>query len=72
MVPTITEEQKQLLQNTTLENGTNAWDYVLTERTEDQRWAIVGILSCIKKGYNLNSLMICWEARDLRRSMSQT
>ena len=71
MVPTITEEQKQLLQNTTLENGTNAWDYVLTERTEDQPWAIVGILSCIKKGYNLNSLMICWEARDLRRSMSQ-
>ena len=38
-------------------NGMNAWDYVLSERTEDQPWAIAGILSCIKKGYNLNSLM---------------
>lgn len=71
MVPTITEEQKQLLQNTTLENGTNAWDYVQSEREVDRPWAIAGILSCMKKGYNLNSLMICWEARDLRRSMSQ-
>ena len=67
----ITEEQKQLLQRTILENGTNAWDYVQSEREVDRPWAIAGILSCMKKDYNLNSLMICWEARDLRRSMSQ-
>ena len=62
----ITEEQKQLLQQTTLENGMNAWDYVQSESEADQPWAIAGILSCMKKGYNLNSLMICWEARELR------
>ena len=65
-LPILTEEQKLLLQQTTLENGTNAWDYVLAENEEDQPWAIAGILSCMKKGYNLNSLMICWEARELR------
>ena len=66
MAQTITEEQKQQLQQTILENGMNAWDYVLAEREEDRPWAIAGILSCMKKGYNLNSLMICWEARELR------
>lgn len=71
MAPTITEEQKLLLQQTTLQNGMNAWDYVLSEREEDQPWAIVGILSCMKKGYNLNAAMICWEARDLRYAQNQ-
>ena len=66
MVQTITNEQKQQLQQIILENGMNAWDYVLAEREEDRPWAIAGILSCMKKGYNLNSLMICWEARELR------
>ena len=65
---TITEEQKKLLQQTKLENGTNAWDWVLSQREEDQYWAVGGILSCMKKGYNLNDLMICWEARDIRYS----
>lgn len=65
-LPILTEEQKQQLQQTILENGMNAWDYVLAEREEDRPWAIAGILSCMKKGYNLNSLMICWEARELR------
>ena len=64
----IKEEQKQLLQQTQLENGTNAWDWVLSQREEDQHWAIAGILSCLKKGYNLNILTICWEARDIRYS----
>ena len=66
MAQNIIEEQKQQLQQTILENGMNAWDYVLAEREEDRPWAIAGILSCMKKGYNLNSLMICWEARELR------
>ena len=66
MAQNITEEQIQQLQQTILENGMNAWDYVLAEREEDRPWAIAGILSCMKKGYNLNSLMICWEARELR------
>jgi hypothetical protein len=65
---TITEGQKQLLQQTKLENGTNAWDWVLSQREEDQYWAVAGILSCMKKGYNLNVLTICWEARDIRYS----
>ncbi len=65
-LPILTEEQQQQLQQTILENGMNAWDYVLAEREEDRPWAIAGILSCMKKGYNLNSLMICWEARELR------
>ena len=50
MAQTITEEQKQLLQQTTLENGMNAWDYVQSESEADQPWAIAGILSCMKKG----------------------
>ena len=68
----LTEEKKQLLQNTTFVDGTNAWEHVLTWSEADRPWIIAGILSCMKKDYNLNSLMICWEARDLRRSMSQT
>ena len=66
MVPTITEDQKLLLQKTTLMDGTNAWDFVLSERKEDQPWAVVEILSCMKKGYNLHEGEICWEARNLR------
>lgn len=72
MVQKVTEDQKQLLMRTKMEDGTSAWDYVLGERKEDQPWAIAGILSCMKKGYNLNSGMICWEARDLRYGKSLT
>ena len=64
--PEISEQQKQLLMNTLMEDGTTAWDYVLTKKTESQPWIIAGILSCIKKGYNLNPLVVTWEARDLR------
>ncbi|MBO5616662.1 MAG: hypothetical protein J5932_11190 [Prevotella sp.] len=62
----LTEEQKQLLQNTTLDNGMTAWEYMLTRPTDSQPWIIAGILSCMKKGYSLNRLTINWEARDLR------
>lgn len=69
--PTITEKQKQLLQETTLEEGLNAWDWIQSQREEDRPWAIAGTLSCMKKGYNLNELMICWEARDIRYGREQ-
>ena len=71
MAPTVTEEQKQLLQQTALENGMNAWDYVLSEKEADQPWAIAGILSCMKKGYRLHKGQICWEARNLRYAQNQ-
>ena len=69
--PEITEDQKQQLMATSLENGKNAWDYVLTKRTESQPWIIASILSCMKKGYNLNPMVINWEARDLRYDESK-
>lgn len=66
----LTEEQKLLLQSTTLQEGMNAWEYMLTRPKDDQHWIAVGILSCMKKGYSLNRLTINWEARDLRYSKS--
>ena len=66
MTETITSGQKQLLQRTTLSNGMNAWEFVLTRPKDGQYWTAVGILSCMKKGYGLNLLEINWEARDLR------
>lgn len=60
------DEQKQLLMQTTLTNGMNAWDYIQSQGKEDQPWIAAGILSCMKKGYHLNELMICWETRNLR------
>lgn len=62
----ITEEQKQLLQNTMLDNGMTAWEYALSKPTEDQPWIMAGTLSCMKKGYGMTQLEINWEARDLR------
>ena len=67
----ITEEQEQQLKATTMECGRNAWDYVLTRPKEDQPWIAAGILSCMKKGYNLNRLTINWEARELRYAKNQ-
>ena len=66
MAPTITEEQKKLLQNTKFVDGTNAWEYVLSCKEADQPWVVAGILSCMKKGYRLHEGQINWEARDLR------
>lgn len=62
----LTEKQQQLLQQTALTDGTNAWAWVQQQRKEDQPWAAAGVLSCIEKDYDLNEAMICWEARELR------
>jgi len=62
----MTDEQKQLLKATRLQDGTTALDYVLSWPEEDQPWALAGVLSCISKGYSLNRLTINWEARELR------
>ena len=62
----ITEEDKQLLMVTTLENGQNAWEFVLSRPEKSQPWVAAGILSCMKKGYHLNLMMVGWEARDIR------
>ena len=62
----IGKEQKQQLMNTKLQDGTSAYDYVMSWSKADQPWALAGVLSCIGKGYSLNRLTINWEARDLR------
>lgn len=63
----ITKEDKLLMQQTTLEDGTNAWDHIQSWPKEDDRpWIVKGIKSCIKKGYHLNDLMIGWETRNIR------
>ena len=65
--PEITDDQKQRIMATSLENGKNAWDYVRSwQNVDDQAWIAAGILSCVKKGYRLNRGMNCWEARELR------
>lgn len=69
MTPTITDEQKQQLQQVTLKNGMNAWDYVQSQSEEDQLWLTAGIFSCMKKGYGLTILEINWETRNIRREM---
>ena len=51
---------------TKLQDGTSAYDYVMSWPEADQPWALAGVLSCIGKGYSLNRLTINWEARDLR------
>jgi hypothetical protein len=63
----ISEKQIELLKATTLTNGTNAWEFVLSRPQDAQPWVAAGILSCMKKGYWLDLLMIGWETRDLRR-----
>ena len=67
----IGEEQKQQLMATMLQDGTTAYDYVMSWPEEDQPWALAGVLSCIEKGYSLNRLTINWEARDLRYGKSE-
>ena len=66
MEQTITDEQRQTLTNTTLQDGRNAWDYVLQQSEADQYLVAAGILSCIKKGRIPNRLTIFWEIEDLR------
>lgn len=63
---TISEEQKQQLQNITIGKATNAWNYVLQQPEDSQYWIAAGILSLAKKRFPLNRLTIFWEAEDLR------
>ena len=67
-VPVINEKQIETLKATRLQDGTTAYDYVMSWPEADQPWAMAGVLSCIEKGYSLNRLTINWEARDLRYS----
>lgn len=62
----MTDEQKQKIMSTTLQDGMNAWDFVQSKPSADRPWIIAGILSCMNKGYSLNRLTINWEARELR------
>lgn len=66
----VSEKQIELLKTTTLTNGTNAWQFVLSRPQDAQPWVARGILSCIEKGYRLDLLMIGWETRDIRRAQS--
>jgi hypothetical protein len=63
----IAEDQKRQLMATTLTDGTNAWEFVLSRPDDARPWVAHGILSCISKGYRLDLLMIGWETRDIRR-----
>ena len=67
----ITDDQKQKLIATILQDGTTALDYVMSWPKADQPWALAGVFSCIEKGYSLNRLTINWEARDLRYGKSE-
>lgn len=69
--PEITEGLKLQLMATTLTNGQNAWEFVLSRPQDAQPWVAQGILSCIEKGYRLDLLMIGWETRDIRRINSR-
>lgn len=62
----ISEKQKQELKTTILQDGTSAYDYVMSWPEADRPWALAGVLSCIGKGYSLNRLTINWEVRELR------
>jgi hypothetical protein len=66
LISGIGEEQTKTLNTTMLQDGTSAYDYVMSWPEADQPWALAGVLSCIGKGYSLNRLTINWEARDLR------
>ncbi len=67
MTMDVSEKQIELLKTTTLTNGTNAWQFVLSRPQDAQPWVARGILSCIEKGYRLDLLMIGWETRDIKR-----
>ena len=67
----LTEEQKHQIQEITIANGTNAWDYVLSWPDDGQYWIALGIISCVEHGYGLTRLEINWEARDLQRKTAK-
>ena len=66
MKQNITEEQKNLLQQITLQDGRNAWEAVQSLADADRPWVAAGILSCVDHCYDLDRLTINWEARELR------
>jgi len=68
LISGIGEEQIETLKTAKLQDGTSAYDYVMSWSEADQPWALAGVLSCIGKGYSLNRLTINWEARELRYS----
>lgn len=49
MVQTITDEQRQTLTNTTLQDGRNAWEYVNLFEEDKRELVAAGILSCIEQ-----------------------
>ena len=66
----ISKKQIETLKATTLTNGMNAWEFTQSRPKDAQPWVAAGILSCMKKGYRLDLLMIGWEVRDIRRNKS--
>ena len=64
----LTKGQKQKIQELTIANGTNAWEYVLSWPADGQYWIASGILLCVEHGYGLTRLEIHREARDLRHA----
>ena len=68
----LTEKQIELLKTTTLTNGLNAWEFVLSRPQAAQPWVVKGILSCLEKGYRLDQLLIGWETRDIRRNYKES
>ena len=67
----LTEGQRRQIQELTIANGTNAWDYVLSWPANGQYWIALGILSCVEHRYGLTRLEINWEARDLQRKTAK-
>ena len=67
----LTKGQKRKIQELTIANGTNAWDYVLSWPANGQYWIALGILSCVEHRYGLTRLEINWEARDLQRKTAK-
>jgi len=43
----MTKEQIQLLQQTTLASGINAWEYVQAKNTEEQHWITAAIMHSV-------------------------
>lgn len=63
---TLTEEQTELLESTSLQDERNAWDYIHLYEEGKQPWVAAGILSCVEKGLNLRPEIISREAGHLK------
>lgn len=49
MILTITDEQRQTLTNTTLQDGRNAWEYINLFEENKRELVAAGIISCIEQ-----------------------